>query len=314
MIALREPLAPRSARPAWLRAAVLLAPLAACSSDAASLEAPRRSSPPGTDASTGSPIPDGGAASPDGSATTDAGSDAATPDAGADPCEGRILCDSFEATADGAPPAAPWKLTSNNGTATVSSTRAFRGAHALKLTTTAATYQRAMITTDGAPLFPLPQNVLYGRMMVWLENAAGNNVHYNLISAAGPVPGHAGVSASYNYGGQLGTYLANYDTQGASTDCWKHSAQALPIGKWVCLAWRLNGPSNEMQLSTDGGEITDLHVTNKGEGCLGHDLADVWIAPTFAKASVGWESVQNDPGHVMYVDDVILDTKPVACP
>jgi hypothetical protein len=68
----------------------------------------------------------------------------------------------------------------------------------------------------------------------------------------------------------------------------------MPIGKWVCLAWRFSGPTNELQLSSDSGEITDMHVTNKGEGSLGHDLGDVWLAPTFASTSVGWESVQTD--------------------
>ena len=292
-------------RPMTLALALVLplAPLAACTDDPAT--APRRSTVTADAAPAPEPAVDAGGK----------GTDAAPgADAAVDPCAGRAICDSFESAAPGAAPGAPWKLSGNSGSAVVSATRAFRGTQSLKLTTTAATYQRAMIQTDGAPLFPLPQNALYGRMMVWLENAAGNNVHYNIISAGGPVPGHAGVTGSYNYGGQLGTYLANYDTQGAATDCWKHSAKAMPIGQWVCYAWKLDGAKNEMQLGTTGGEIADLRVTNTGEGCIGHDFGDVWIAPTFAKASVGWESVQNDPGHVMYVDDVILDSKPIACP
>jgi hypothetical protein len=202
----------------------------------------------------------------------------------------------------------------NSGTVQVSTTRAHTGTHSLKLTTTANQYQRAMITTAGAPLFPVANNTLYGRMYAWLENAAGHDVHWNMISASGPVPGKTNVSASYNYGGQLDTFLAGYDTKGASTDCWKHSAKGMPIGKWVCFAWKLAGPTNELQLFTDGGELADMHVTNKGEGCLANDLGGVWSAPAFENASVGWESVQTDPGHTMYIDDVIFDDQPLTCP
>ena len=287
---------------------VVLASFVACSGG----DAPPADSPKGVpDAAAPGPVDAG---TPISDASPQPGPDAATPDADVDPCAGRAICDSFESGAPGAAPGAPWKLTGNTGTAAISTTRAFRGAHSLKLTTTAATYQRAMLTATGAPLFPLAQNIVYGRMMVFLENAAGHDTHWNMISAGGPVPGHAGVRGSYNYGGQLDTYLANYDTSGASTDCYKHSAKGMPIGKWVCFAWTFDGTKNDLQLGTNGGDIADMHVTNKGEGCIGHDFADVWIAPAFASASMGWESVQNDPGHTMYLDDVILDTKPIACP
>lgn len=284
-----------------LAAGLALAFFVACKDDAAS--APRTSS-----------------TVPDDASPPDAGSiDAARPladaaDAEVDPCTGRVICDSFESAASGAKPNAPWKVLENSGTVAVSTTRAHSGKQSLKLTTTANQYQRAMITTAGAPLFPLAGNILYGRMYAWLENAAGHDVHWNMISASGPVPNKTNVSASYNYGGQLDTLLANYDTKGASTDCWKHSKTAMPIGKWVCFAWKLAGPTNELQLFTDSGELADMHVTNKGEGCLANDLGGVWSAPAFANASVGWESVQNDPGHTMYIDDVIFDDKPLTCP
>lgn len=276
-----------------------LVPLAACSDDAPA-GVPRSTS----DASTveaATPLPDA-APRPDAA------------DADVDPCVGRAICDSFETAMAGAPPGAPWKLSGNTGTAVVSTTRAFRGTHSVKLTTSAAQYQRAMLTADGAPLFPLAENIVYGRMMVWLENAAGHDVHWNMISAGGPVKGKPAVTGSYNYGGQLDTFLANYDTNGASTDCYQHSKKGMPIGKWACFSWKLDGTKNELQLGTDDGDLADMHVTNKGEGCIGHDFGDIWIAPLFGRASVGWESVQSDPGHTMYVDDVILDSKPIACP
>ncbi|MDB4945002.1 MAG: hypothetical protein JWP97_4536 [Labilithrix sp.] len=288
-----------------------LAPLAltlflGCSSDDAPTAGPSdAATPPGADhdaapGDAGVPAPD--AAPP---------ADAALPD----PCAGRAVCDSFESAAPGGKPdPATWKVLENSGTVTVSDARAHTGTHSVKLATTMAQYQRAMIQTAGAPLFPLPGNTLYGRMWVYLENAAAHSVHWNMISAGGAVPGHSGVTAVYDYGGQLDVLLALYDTQGAKTDCGTHSARAMPIGTWTCFAWAYKGPTNEMQLFDQAGEITDMHVVNKGQQCLSHDLGDQWIAPTFANASVGWESVQTDAGHTMYIDDVILDDEPVSCP
>ncbi len=235
-------------------------------------------------------------------------------DAG-DPCAGRRVCDSFEGDAVGAAPGAPFSAKPNAGTVVVSDARAHSGAHSVKGSTSSAQYQSALFDTKGAPLFPLPSNELYGRMMVWLENPAADGVHWTMLNAAGPVPGHAGVTAYVRYGGQLaGKLMANYDTSGASTDCWQHSATVMPIGKWVCFAWRFHGATNEMELWMDGKELTDLHVSGSGQGCIGNGLGGQWLAPTYESASLGWESYQQDVGHTMYVDDVVLDVAPVGCP
>jgi hypothetical protein len=155
-------------------------------------------------------------------------------------------------------------------------------------------------------------------MMVWLETPAANGVHWTMLAGDGPVPSRSGVRASYRYGGQWGgKMMANYDTSGASTDCWQHSETAMPIGKWACVTFRLDGKANVMELAMDGKAVADLRVDQKGQGCLGHDLGDVWLGPDFsssARASVGWESYQMDVGHAMYIDDVVLDDAPIACP
>jgi hypothetical protein len=151
--------------------------------------------------------------------------------------------------------------------------------------------------------------------MVWLENPAADGVHWTMLNASGSVPGHSGVTAYVRYGGQLaGKLMANYDTSGASTDCWQHSATVMPIGKWVCFAWRFHGQTNEMELWMDGTELTDLHVSGSGQGCIGNGLGGQWLAPTYTSASLGWESYQQDVGHTMYVDDVVLDVASVGCP
>lgn len=237
-------------------------------------------------------------------------------DAGApttDPCAGRKVCDSFEGGSLGS----AWKTRTNNGKVEVTTEKAFTGMHAVKFTTNQVSYQQAYIVNEGAPLFPLATNILYGRMMVWLDTPAAENVHWTMLSGDGPVANKSNVSAYYRYGGQpQGKYnlLANYDTKNANTDCWQHSETKMPIGKWTCFAWKLDGVSQELHIAMDGKPITDLDVIKKGQGCIANDLGGQWLAPTFSSTTLGWESYQADVGHTMYIDDVILDTSPVDCP
>lgn len=228
-----------------------------------------------------------------------------------DECAGRRACDSFEGATVGQAPPAPWKPTpGTGGNVVVSTDRAYKGTKSVKVTTTSAQYQRAMIDFESS--FGTD---LYGRMMVWLEQPAADGVHWTMVDGVGQVPSLTNVTAHVRYGGQLqGKLMANYDTSGQSTDCWQHSATVMPIGKWVCFAFHFKGSTNEQTLAMDGADLPDLHVVDKGQGCIGNDLGGEWLAPTYAKASLGWESYQQDVGHTMYIDDVILDVAPVSCP
>lgn len=281
--------------------------------------------PAGGGGSTSASSSSGNPGLPDGGGPADTGSDASTsggPDTGSDagdPCEGRLICDSFEGQAVGAAPTGGWKVdTYQAATVTVSDAQAFKGTRSIKFTTGATQYQKAMMAMTGAPLFgatSTTKTTLYGRMMVYLETPAANGVHWTMLAGEGPVASKPGVRAFVRYGGQVaGKLMANYDTSGAKSDCWQHSATVMPIGKWTCFAWKLSGPTNDMTLAMDGKDIADLKVSTKGQGCINHDLADVWYPPTYERAVIGWESYQQDVGHTMYVDDVILDDQPIACP
>jgi hypothetical protein len=299
--------------------AVLLA-LAACSNDTAS-SSRLRSGAPSSSSSSG-----GGAPGVNGD--TPASRDAGASSPGVDPgpneddgsCAGRAICDSFEDRAPGDPPGGVWKVeTSGSATVRVSDTRAYGGGtRSVKITTPAAGYQHGMFVASGAPLFGAPSTAgttLYGRMMVWLENPAANGVHWTMLAGEGPIAGQSGVRGMNRYGGQhMGKLSANFESSGKKSDCWQHSQTVMPIGRWACFAWKLEGPKNEMQIALDGDDIADLKVGEKGQGCIGHDFQDIWTPPTFERAVIGWESYQQDAAHTMYVDDVVLDDKPIACP
>jgi hypothetical protein len=111
-----------------------------------------------------------------------------------------------------------------------------------------------------------------------------------------------------------GTLSANYDTGGASTDCWDHSQERMPVGKWACVTWKFARAPNELQVAIDGRDAADAHVLGSGEGCIGHDLGDQWFAPIFEKVQIGWEIYQTDAAQTVYIDDVVLDESPIPCP
>lgn len=243
------------------------------------------------------------------------GSGGAGGSASVDPCEGRLVCDDFEDEDLGAAPKAPWQTTTQNGSVVIDGTHTRSGSRAVKVRTEAGGYKRALFFTQGAPAFPAPGNVVYGRMMIYMDQTANDGVHWTMIEGSGPLAGKDGVTALYRYGGQhMGRIMANYETFNLKTDCWDHSDTVMPTKAWTCMEWRFDGPKNEMRFWLDGKELADIHVAGKGEGCGGHDLNDQWLAPTFDKMSLGWESYQNDDPREAWIDDVIIDDEQVGCP
>jgi polysaccharide lyase-like protein len=251
-------------------------------------------------------------------------------------CQSSLFCDDFEAFAAGTPPSGAWTASQNNGTVSVDTTRAFRGSQSVKASTlatseTMATYKVALIGLTGAPVVPVPNEAVYGRMMFYLESAPSTNVHWTFIDATGTVPGQD-YSATYRYGGQLpitdgatvgSQLMANYDTtdfygtppRGPQTDCYQHADEkVVPVGRWACAQWFFDGPNAQMRFWLDGQELTDLHVDGTGEGCVAQDPAYTWTAPTFTRLDVGWESYQADEARSIWIDDVVLSSTAVSCP
>jgi hypothetical protein len=213
-------------------------------------------------------------------------------------------------------PGGPWTANTNQGTVVVDSTRAWSGTHAVRVTVAGGTgtYRRAFLSTMGPPVFPLPGNAFYGRMMIWLNAAPAGSVHWTNIQAEGPVPG-MGFRALSRYGGQLQKRLmASYDTQGVASDCWRHSATLMPEARWACMEWRFNGPNNETDFWLDGVALTDLTVIKRGDGCLNNGTNGDWLAPTYDTLFLGWEHYQQSIVHDMWIDDVGVSLQRLGCP
>jgi hypothetical protein len=259
-------------------------------------------------------------------------------------CQNAIFCDNFESFAAGSVPTGAWTATQNNGTVAVDSTRSFRGGQSVKASTvatgtTTVTYKQAFLGLTQAPVIPLTNDTVYGRMMFYVESAPTTSVHWTFIDGNGTVPGSDFMgqpyTSVYRYGGQkpitdangafVGNQLmANYDTlgyystpvSGPRSDCYQHSdAKPVPVGEWACAEWFFDGTNNRMRFWLNGSEITSLDVEGKGQGCADTVAADyTWAAPTFNKLDVGWESYQADDARTIWIDDVVISSSQVGCP
>jgi hypothetical protein len=251
---------------------------------------------------------------------------------------GAIFCDDFESYAAGHAPGGSWSAKTTLGTVAVDGTQHRSGSKAVKFTTQAKTtdgIKTAFMHLGGAAIFPVPDNVLYGRMMFQLEAAPEASVHWTIIQGSGVVPGQS-YHAYYRYGGQLpvladdGTtflgsqLMANYDTPdsypigsgtGPASDCWHHASKTvIPTGRWACIEWKFDGAQNQMSLWLDGAPLPDLTVNGTGDGCVNAPADFPWTAPAFDHLDLGWESYQADDARTFWIDDVVVSSAPIGCP
>ncbi|MCA9669318.1 MAG: hypothetical protein KC503_27170, partial [Myxococcales bacterium] len=235
----------------------------------------------------------------------------------ADPCASALVCERFETFSAGQPPPAPWLTRENGGTVAVDTTRAYSGSKSVKFTTNTAgsgSFRRALIGYEGAPLFPAAADHLYGRMMIWLEAAPTGSVHWTNVQGEGDVPNQS-FRALIRYGGQHdGKLMANYETQGVGSDCWKHSQTTIPEKRWACFEWHFDATKDQMSFWLDGGAIADLTVTAKGSGCISNGTNGNWYFPTFDRVYVGWEHYQQTSQRTMWIDDVAFSNQRIGCP
>ncbi len=244
-----------------------------------------------------------------------------------------MFCDAFDTYPVGSAPAGVWSLTQNGGSVAVDTTHVHSAPNAVKITAAAATgFRSAMLVLQNTQFLPTPGNVIYGRMMFWLDSAPEDSVHWTFIDGQGLVPGQQ-YHAVYRYGGQLpitedggfvgSQMMASYDTPdsydtpavGPSSDCWLHSdMKPVPVATWACAEWKFDGAASTMQFWLDGVEVPDLAMNGTGQGCVNQPATFPWTAPTFERVDLGWESYQADDARAIWIDDVAIGTSKIGCP
>lgn len=212
--------------------------------------------------------------------------------------------DSFEYYEVGVPPLGPWS-TEGNGIVRVDTTKSFTGKKSIYFESGEGFDQRAFLRLEGTPLFPFMYNRITGSFFLWLDEASPDGIHWTMIQASGPIRDQ-GYSSQLRYGGQHKKRLmANYDTKGKNTDCWQHSATAIPEKEWVKIVWLFDGNKKEMKLWLNDRLLEDLTIKGQGQGCVSNDLNGEWVFPVFEELMLGWVDYQTGGGtRKFWIDDV----------
>lgn len=236
--------------------------------------------------------------------------------ASGDACAGRLFCDDFEEGTVGAGPLAPWKARVNGGQAKYDDSKAVSGKRSMKLSQSAGSNGRAMLALEGAPAFPLKKNVLFGRFMFFTDKPPTPGIHSTFLWAEGK---YMGADTKYTYAFHDKLLAVYFRSTKPSTECWQHKlGSELPTGKWQCMAYELNGETNEMRFALGPQDIPELHVvgsTRTTADCVDKNVDPVWHAPSpFTAVVLGWENFGQDVARDTWIDDVVVDDEPVACP
>jgi hypothetical protein len=205
------------------------------------------------------------------------------------------------------------------GTLQVDTTRAFAGKQSVHFTATANTANLLQIWKQGAPLFPIKNNTIYGRVMMWLSRQPTGGVHFNTVQANGMLPGSTQI-AKYAYGAMNEKLMAGYTIRPTeadlpTVDCGKQTGSTgYPVGKWICAEWKFDGANDEMHYWFDGVAQTAVDVVKTDPSCVTAPPGNLWKAPAFNKVMLGWYSQAYAMPVELWMDDVVIGTEKVGCP
>ena len=271
------------------------------------------------------PAPDGG--SVDGG-TSDAPSEASPPD----PCGSALFCEKIDgytgvtAIAD-KQKFGPWRAALQTGaTMSLDATHKVSGSSALHVHIDNAVTSGGRLFAEGAqPIFATKPTHVYGRMMMYID-PNGTSIHWTFFGANGaadPNSPATGRNASYILSSLpkngVNTYSFVYGLSAAGADgyhdCSSQSATPMPSA-WACVSFELDSVARKLRMYKDGAATAILSVDDHGNGCVPPTaVTSPWYGPTITQLFVGaWSfHAMNAPLDV-WIDDVVVDTKPVACP
>lgn len=218
--------------------------------------------------------------------------------------EQTLFQDDFEDDTVGHLPDAPWRK-SGEGIVIVDNSRSFSGDKSVHFTSGQDYQNRAFIGIDH--IFPLPLNKYYGSLKMYVEEASPDGIHWTMLQSSGKVKG-TNYSSEIRYGGQHNKQLmANYETQGVKSDCWKHADIKIPEKQWFTLQWYFDGNQDTMKFWLNEKFIETLMVVQKGEGCMSNDTNGTWRFPVFENLLIGWVDYQTGGGtRNVWIDDVLI--------
>jgi hypothetical protein len=261
------------------------------------------------------------------------GGDAA-PDVGApDPCGTALFCETFDsyvavmAIAD-KQKFGPWHAALTAGaTMDLDGTHRVSGADALHVHIDNAVTAGGRLFADGAqPIFANTPTHVYGRMMMYID-PNGTSIHWTFFGVDGmaePSSPAVGRNASYIMSSLpkngVNTYSFVYGLSASGTDgyhdCSSQSATAMPTAAWACISFEMDSVARKLRMYKDGAATPILSVDDHGTGCVAPTpVASPWYGPSIAQLFVGaWSFHPMNAPLDVWIDDVVVDTKPVTCP
>ncbi len=170
------------------------------------------------------------------------------------------------------------------------------------------------------------QKFVYGRMKMYID-PNGTSVHWTFFGIDGPaattVDGGAGRNASYIMSSLpksgVNTYSFVYGLSGTPSngfhDCSSQSATSMPSA-WACVSFEMDSSARKLRMYKDGVTTPILSVDDHGKGCVAPTpAADPWYGPAVTDLFVGAYSFHAmDAPLDVWIDDLVVDTKPVVCP
>jgi hypothetical protein len=226
-------------------------------------------------------------------------------DGGASLCTpGRyLICENFEATAEGAIPTG-W---TKHGNASVAADQAARGSHSLKIGAAANGERR--IYTDGAKLGSGHWGRIFYRVEVPVPTVF---VHSTMVAlyGMGPVNGNEEVRVVDTVKDANQKHQFLYNVQPSGAEFGKGSAYDWTFdGNWHCAEWHIDAPTQSYAFYYDGAEVTSIAINNGAGNYTGSD-----IPTAFTDVRVGWNNYQSaPPGFVAWIDEVALDVSRIGC-
>ncbi len=210
--------------------------------------------------------------------------------------------DDFESYAKGSVPDSPW-IKTGQGSVLIDNVRSVSGNQSAHFISGESYKNHAFLKLER--IFPVEKNQYYGSMHMYVKEASPDGVHWTMLQSSGPVQGE-NYRSEVRYGGQHNKQLmANYDTVGISSDCWKHSLVKIPEKAWFKVSWFFDGESDTMKIWLNNNLLSEISLSKKGEGCVGHDAKDLWHFPKFENVVIGWVDYQTGGGkRELWIDDV----------
>jgi hypothetical protein len=262
-------------------------------------------------------------------------SDAAADAAPVDPCGSSLFCEKFDSYAGVTAVADKQKFGPWHAALATGATLALDGMHkvsgdsALHVHIDNAVTAGGRLFADGAqPIFASKPTHVYGRMMMYID-PNGTSIHWTFFGVNGdaePSSPAVGRNAQYimsslpkngvnTYSFVYGLAAIGGDSDGYH-DCSSQSGTSMPTAAWACVSFEMDSVARKLRMYKDGAATPILSVDDHGTGCVAPtSVTSPWYGPAITQLFVGaWSFHPMNAPLDVWIDDLVVDTKPVTCP